>query len=256
MSSDEATVADLDTVVHEPSDAFVESTNVYEFMQTYGIDDYDELIERTTTDVPGEPDSGVEWFWGELPDYLGIDWQREPDATRDDSDGPQFADWYPGGELNIAHNTVDRHAARDSERRNKAACIWEGEEGATRELTYHELHRRSNQVANYLDGVGVEQGDTVALYMPMTPEVIAILYGCFKLGAVAVPIFSGFGVDATATRLEDPEVDVLFTADGFSRRGSRIELKDSADAAIEQAETDVSSVVVYRRFDDTEPPMT
>ena len=256
MSNDETTLADLDTIVHEPDDEFVESTNVYDFMQTYGIDDYDELVERTTTEVAGEPDSGIEWFWEELPDYLDIDWQREPDATRDNSDGPQFTDWYPGGKLNIAHNTVDRHAARDSERRNKVACIWEGEDGETRELTYHELYRRSNQVANYLDSVGIEGGDTVALYMPMTPEIIAILYGCFKIGAIAVPIFSGFGVDATATRIEDPEVDVLFTADGFSRRGSRIGLKDSADEALAQADTSVSNVVVYRRFEDSEPSMT
>jgi acetyl-CoA synthetase len=102
-------------------------------------------------------------------------------------------------------------------------------------------------VANYLDAVGVETGDTVALYMPMVPEVVSILYGCFEVGAVAVPIFSGFGVDATATRLRDPGCSVLFTADGFYRRGSEVTLKDTADAAI--AETDcVENVVVYDRL--------
>ncbi|PSP57338.1 acetyl-CoA synthetase [Halobacteriales archaeon QH_7_66_36] len=252
MSDDGTALAELDRTVHEPSAAFVESTNVRAFMDEYGIDDREELIERTTTDIDGEPASGVDWFWGELPDYLGLDWYEEPDAVRDDADGPQFTDWYPGGELNIAHNTVDRHAARDSERRNKVACIWEGEEGTTRDVTFHELHRRSNQVANYLDERGIEKGDTVGLYMPMVPEVIAILYGCFKIGAVAVPIFSGFGVDATATRIGDPEVDALFTADGFSRRGSTVTLKDAADEALDEAATPVENVVVYRRFDDSE----
>ena len=252
MSDDGTALAELDRTVHEPSPAFVESTNVRAFMDEYGIDDREELIERTTTDIDGEPASGVDWFWGELPDYLGLDWYEEPDAVRDDADGPQFTDWYPGGELNIAHNTVDRHAARDSERRNKVACIWEGEEGTTRDVTFHELHRRSNQVANYLDERGIEKGDTVGLYMPMVPEVIAILYGCFKIGAVAVPIFSGFGVDATATRIGDPEVDALFTADGFSRRGSTVTLKDAADEALDEAATPVENVVVYRRFDDSE----
>ena len=252
MSDDGTALAELDRTVHEPSAAFVESTNVRAFMDEYGIDDREELIERTTTDIDGEPASGVDWFWGELPDYLGLDWYEEPDAVRDDADGPQFTDWYPGGELNIAHNTVDRHAARDSERRNKVACIWEGEEGTTRDVTFHELHRRSNQVANYLDERDVGKDDTVGLYMPMVPEVIAILYGCFKIGAVAVPIFSGFGVDATATRIEDPEVDALFTADGFSRRGSTVTLKDAADEALDEAATPVENVVVYRRFDDSE----
>ncbi|WP_254838355.1 AMP-binding protein [Natronomonas marina] len=239
---------EFDEVVYEPDEAFVESTNVHAFMQEYGIDDYEELIERTTSEV--------EWFWDELPDYLGIEWYEPYDAVRDDTDGPQFTDWYPGGELNVAHNTVDRHAARDEERRNKVACIWEGEDGETRDFTYHELARTSNQVASYLESVGVETGDTVALYMPMVPEVISILYGCFKAGAIAVPIFSGFGVEATATRIEDPEADVLFTADGFYRRGSQVTLKDTADEAIDEADHDVTDVVVYRRFEDGDPDMT
>jgi acetyl-CoA synthetase len=249
-------LGEFDEVVHEPSREFVESTNVWEFMQAHDIEDYDELIARTTGDVDGVDASGIDWFWDELVDHLGIDFYEEYDAVRDDTDGPQFSDWYPGGEINIAHNTVDRHAARDSPTRNRVALIWEGEDGEVREVTYHELKRESDKVANYLEAQGVETGDRVGLYMPMVPEVVSILYGCFKVGAIAVPIFSGFGVDATATRLEDPEVDVLFTADGFYRRGDRMTLKDAADEAIADADHDVHSVVVYRRWDDSDPPMT
>ena len=197
------------SVVHEPSREFVESTNVYEFMQAYGIDDYDELIRRTTESVDGVEASGVEWFWDTVPEYLDIDFYEPYDAVRDDSDGPQFSEWYPGGEINLAHNVTDRHAAADAETRNSVACIFEGEPGDVREVTYHELARQSNKVANYLESVGVETGDTVGLYMPMVPEVISILYGCFKVGAVAVPIFSGFGVEATATRIADSYTDQL-----------------------------------------------
>jgi acetyl-CoA synthetase len=250
---------DIDEVVHEPSQEFVESTNVWQFMQEYGIDDYDDLIARTTTDVDGEPESGVEWFWDELVDYLDVEFYEDYDTVRDDSDGPQFSDWYPGGELNAAHNVVDRHAAADDERRNKVATIWEGEDGDVREVTYHELHRQANKVANALEERGIETGDTVGLYMPMVPEVVSILYGCFKVGAIAVPIFSGFGVDATATRIEDPECSVLFTGDGFLRRGDPVTLKGTADDAIDQVETDVESVVVYDRLGlagDEEIPWT
>ncbi|MDG5817430.1 AMP-binding protein [Natronococcus sp. A-GB7] len=238
---------DVDEIVHEPDEAFVESTNVAAFMREYGIDDYEALIERTTTELEDEPESGVDWFWDELVDYLGIEFYEEYDEVRDDGEGPQFTDWYPGGELNLAHNVADRHAARDEERRNKVATIWEGEDGEIREITYHELRRQSNQVANALEERGIETGDTVGLYMPMVPEVAAILYGCFKVGAIAVPIFSGFGVDATATRIADSECSVLFTGDGFYRRGSPVRLKGSADEAIEEAGY-VEDVIVFDRL--------
>ncbi|WP_411963501.1 AMP-binding protein [Haloferax sp. YSMS24] len=244
-------VPDTDTVVHEPDPAFVADANVTRFMRQYDIEDYDELIERTTTEKPGVNASGVEWFWDELIDYLDIDFYEPYDEVRDDSDGPQFSDWYPGGEINVAHNVLDRHAAVDSPNRNRVACIWEGEDGDVVQRTYHDLYREANRVANVLESYGVETGDTVGLYMPMVPEVISILYGCFKVGAIAVPIFSGFGVDATATRLEDPECSVLFTADGFYRRGSEVRLKETADEAIEEAGC-VEHTVVYRRFEDSD----
>ena len=216
-------------------------------MQAYGIEDYDDLIARTTGEVEGEPESGVEWFWDEVVDYLGIDFYEAYETVRDNTDGPQFTEWYPGGELNIAHNTLDRHAAVDSGTRNHVATIWEGEDGDVREVTYHELHRQANRVANALEARGIETGDTVGLYMPMVPEVVSILYGCFKVGAIAVPIFSGFGVDATATRIEDSECSVLFTGDGFYRRGDPVYLKKTADQAIEQA-GHVEHTIVYDRL--------
>ncbi|WP_254543396.1 AMP-binding protein [Halomarina pelagica] len=249
-----SSLPDLDEIVYEPSEETVESTNVAAFMREFDIDTYDELIERSRD---------VEWFWDVLSDYLGIEWYEDYDAVRDDSDGPQFSRWYVGGSLNVAHNTVDRHAAVDDERRNKVAVIWEGEDGGVsaseasggssdssdgvREVTYHELCRQSNQVANALEERGVGTGDTVGLYMPMVPEVVSILYGCFKVGAIAVPIFSGFGVDATATRIADSECSVLFTGDGFYRRGKEVLLKGTADEAIEQA-GHVEHTIVFERL--------
>jgi acetyl-CoA synthetase len=267
---------ELDDVVHEPTREFVESTNVWQFMQTFGIDDYDELIRRTTTDIDGVEASGVDWFWDELVDYLHIDFFEPYDAVRETEtrtvettdghteayDGPQFTDWYPGGRINAAHNAVDRHAAPDTDVRNQVALLWEDEPGDVRQVTYHDLYEQSNRVANYLESVGVGTGDTVGLYMPMVPEVASIFYGCLKVGAIAVPIFSGFGVDATATRLADADCSVLFTGDGFYRRGSTVELKDTADEAIEQARTEVDGdgvehTVVYDRIgmvDDPDEP--
>ncbi len=228
-----------DDIAYDPPPSVVEQTNVYQFMQQFGIETYEELIERTCGDI--------EWFWDEVIDYLNIEFYEPYDEVRDDSDGPQFSRWYPGGELNIAHNVVDRHARTDSGTRNHVATIWEGEDGEVREQTFHELYRETNRVASYLESVGVDTGDTVGLYMPMVPEIVPILYGCFKVGAIAVPIFSGFGAEATATRIEDAECRVLFTGDGFYRRGDEVRLKPTADEAIEAAGY-VEHVVVYDRL--------
>jgi acetyl-CoA synthetase len=243
---------EIDTIRHEPDEEFVASTNVAQFMKQHGIADLQELRTRTTTELPDEPDSGVDWFWDTIVDELGIEFYEDYETVRDDSKGPQFSEWYPGGKLNIAHNVVDRHAARDNGARNTVACTWEGEPGEVRELTYHELHRQTNMVANALEERGIEAGDTVGLYMPMVPEVIAILYGCFKIGAVAVPIFSGFGVEATATRIEDAECSVLFTGDGFYRRGDEVLLKETADEAIAEA-GHVEDTIVYDRLGASDP---
>ncbi|RKS77964.1 acetyl-CoA synthetase [Haloarcula quadrata] len=241
----------LDEVRYEPSETFVTESNVYAFMQKHGIEEFEELHRRTVTDIDGEPASGLDWFWDEIVDYLDLEFYEEYEQVRDDTDGPQFTDWYVGGELNIAHNVVDRHAAPDAANRNTIATLWEGEDGTVREITYHELHQQANRIANALEARGIGPGDTVGLYMPMVPEIVPLLYGCFKVGAIAVPIFSGFGVDATATRIEDAECSVLFTGDGFYRRGSEIDLKSAADEAIEAA-GHVEHTIVYNRLGSTE----
>jgi acetyl-CoA synthetase len=241
------TLEDIDEIVYEPDEKFLEGSNVAEFMRKHDIEDFEELHRRSTTEIEGEPASGLDWFWDEVVDHLGLEFYEDYDTVMDDSDGPQFTDWYIGGELNIAHSVLDRHAQPDSPERNNVACIWEGEDGEIREVTFHELHRQSNKVANALEARGLDTGDTVGLYMPMVPEVISILYGCFKVGAIAVPIFSGFGVDATATRIADAECSVLFTGDGFYRRGDEITLKEAADEAIEEA-GHVEHTIVYDRL--------
>ncbi|MFB6298034.1 MAG: AMP-binding protein [Salinirussus sp.] len=238
---------DIDRVAYEPDEAFAEASNVAAFMRKHGIESYDELHERSVREIEGVEASGLDWFWGEVVDHLDLEFYEPYDRVRDATDGPQFTEWYPGGELNIAHNVVDRHAAVDSPARNTVATIWEGEDGEVREQTYHELHREANQVANCLAERGIETGDTVGLYMPMVPEIVPLLYGCFKIGAIAVPIFSGFGVDATATRIADAECSVLVTGDGFYRRGEEIHLKPQADEAIAEA-GHVEHTVVYDRL--------
>ena len=236
-----------DQIAYEPSESFVERSNVARFMEKHDIDDFETLHRRSTTVVDGVTASGLEWFWDEVVEHLGLEFDEPYDAVRDATRGPQFTEWYVGGELNIAHNVLDRHASPDAPARNAVATIWEGEDGEVREMTYHELHREANQVANALEARGIETGDTVGLYMPMVPAVVSILYGCFMVGAIAVPIFSGFGVDATAKRIDDAECSVLFTGDGFYRRGEEVLLKPQADEAIDEA-GQVEQTIVYDRL--------
>jgi acetyl-CoA synthetase len=244
-------IDDTGEVAYEPTEEFVAESNVAAFMAEHDIADFEELHERTVREVEGVDASGLDWFWDEVVDHLDLAFDEDYDRVRDASEGPQFTDWYVGGQLNIAHNVLDRHAQPDSPTRNKVACIWEGEPGDVREITYHELHRQTNKVANALEARGVGTGDTVGLYMPMVPEVISILYGCFKVGAIAVPIFSGFGVDATATRIEDSACSVLFTGDGFYRRGEEVRLKEAADEAIAEA-GHVEHTIVFDRLGSAE----
>jgi len=187
----------------------------------YGIDDYEDLIARTTSGIDGEPASGVDWFWDEIVDYLDIDFYTEYDAVRERQ------------RRAAVHRLVPRRRdQRRAQRRRPTRCRRLAEPQPSRaDLGGRARRYQGSHVPRtgptdqprrqLLESVGIETGDTVGLYMPMVPEVVSILYGCLKVGAIAVPIFSGFGTEATATRIADAEPSVLFTGDGFYRRGAR-----------------------------------
>ena len=150
---------------------------------------------------------------------MRVEWFEPYRQVLDASRGPEWTQWFTGGRLNIAHNCLDRWAETD-----RVACLWEAENGATGAVTFREVRDQANRVANGLRALGLVAGDRVALCLPMVPEILAILYGCFKAGFTVVPIFAGFGPGAIATRLEDSGARVLFTADLLERRGKRIPL--------------------------------
>ena len=224
-----------ESFIWEPSQEFIERTNVYRFMQRLGITAYQDFI-RYSQDH-------LEQFWDEMAHELGIEWFEPYHQVLDASRGVEWARWFTGGKLNIAWNCLDRHAGGPG--RDRPAVIWEGEDGSSRSLTFGELQRETDRLANALRALGLAPGDRVALYMPMVPEVVMILYACFKLGLIAVPIFSGFGYAAVAVRLQDSGARVLFTADSLERRGRTIPLKQKADEALAEGSA-VEKVVVLR----------
>ena len=148
------------------------------------------------------------------------------------SRGPAWATWFTGGTVNLAHNCVDRWAERTPD---ALAVVWEGDEGpeagAVRRVTYAELREMADRLAHGLRSLGVGPGDAVGIFLPMAPETVAATLACAKVGAVYLPIFSGYAADAVATRLADAEAKVLITADGFPRRGKDVAMKETADAA-------------------------
>jgi acetyl-CoA synthetase len=155
--------------------------------------------------------------------------------------------WFVGATLNITESCLDRH--QKTATRNKAAIVWEGELGATRTLTYSELHRKTVAFAAALKKHGVEKGDRVAIYMGMVPEVVVAMLACARLGAVHTVIFGGFAPDAIKDRIHDSQAKIVITQDAGYRRGSVLPLKETVDRALEKPETAcVERVFVYEHL--------
>jgi acetyl-CoA synthetase len=172
-----------------------------------------------------------------------ISWS-EPFHTTLEWDLP-FAKWFLGGKLNVTYNCVDRHV--ENGLGDKVAYHWIGEPGDTRTLTFADLQRETSKAANALIELGVREGDRVAIYMPMIPELPIAMLACARIGAPHTVVFGGFSSEALADRLNDSGAKVLITADGGWRRGKAVELKAAADVACETAPT-VEAVIVASRL--------
>jgi acetyl-CoA synthetase len=184
-----------------------------------------------------------EWFWDAVVGDLGLVFDQPYERVLDASGGIEWPRWFPGGTLNLATSCVDRWAASAPE---LAAVHWEGEDGSRRSLTYRELRILSDRAAHGLESMGVGAGDVVGIFLPMIPEAAVAFYACAKLGAIAMPMFSGFEATPIASRLVDSGARVLITADGCYRRGSVVNMKEIADKAAESAPALQRMIVVQR----------
>ena len=199
-------------VIWEPTPEVLERANVVRLMRRLGFDDYRALVRRSAEDP--------EWFWPAVVEDLGLEffepWREVVDLSR----GPEWGTWFVGGKLNVAWNCVHRWAA--GPRALAQAAIFQGEDGQRRSLTFAELSDRVVRLAEALVRLGVEPGDRVAIYLPMSPEAAIASHACAHMGAVQVPIFSGFAAPAVAQRLQDSEAKVALTAATSLRRGREI----------------------------------
>ena len=168
----------------------------------------------------------------------------------DESKAP-FYRWFVGGKTNLSYNCLDRHL--DSPTRHKAALVWEGEPGDRRVLTYGDLARDVCVFANALKKLGLRKGDRVAIYLPMTPELVISMLACARIGAVHTVIFAGFSAESIRDRVQDCQAKLVITGDGGWRRGKVLPLKDTVDEALADAPSVKYVVVVRRNLDSPFP---
>jgi acetyl-CoA synthetase len=206
----------------------IEETNLGRFMAAHNLglrhvpDEFEQLYEKSVE----EP----QWFWNEIVQWLDIKFRTPYTEVLNTDNGIAWATWFTGGQL----NAVDTLLSGEAER---TAIVWEGEDGAVREWSQEELIRQVSGVANALRDAGVGVGDAVGIFMPMLPETVAALLGVMAVGAVFLPLFSGYGAAAVASRLQDAEAKALLTATSASRRGKTVDMISVAEDAIAQCPT-------------------
>jgi len=227
-------------IVWRPTAEHIEHANLTKFMRAYQIESFEELMRRSTEDVA--------WFSDALLKFLDIRFYEPYTQVVDLSGGIIRPKWCIGGKLNIVHNCLDKYIGTSTE--HQPALMWEGEDGATRSLTYRELFQEVNKAANALRSLGLGPGDAIGIYMPMVPEIAVALLAIAKIGGIILPLFSGFGVNAIVDRLADADAKALFTADGVVRRNKTIPMKPVVDDAARLIPT-LEHMIVLRQIGES-----
>ncbi len=199
--------------------------------------EYEQLYNRSMKDIEAfwaaEAREHLHWF---KPFTKTLTW-NEPNA-----------EWFADGETNASFNCLDAHIKNG--KGGRRAIVWEGEPGEMRELTYAQLHEEVCRAANMLKGLGVQRGDVVSIYMPMTPELAIAMLACARIGAVHSVIFAGFSSEAVADRNNDAKAKIQITSDGLYRRGKVLPLKQTIDEALAKSPTIEKCVVLKRVGND------
>ncbi|MFP3915471.1 MAG: AMP-binding protein, partial [Actinomycetota bacterium] len=213
-----------DPIVWTADERRAAGTHTARFMRDHGAGSYQELVDRSQRDP--------ETFWDAVVRYLGIPFVTPYQTVMEAERGPEWATWFTDGTLNLSAACADRWAG---ETPDGLALISEHEDGKSTSLTFAQLTDRVSRLAGGLVRLGVDQGDAVAVFLPMSSQAVIALLAVARIGAIFIPIFSGYAPHAVARRLEDPRPKVLICADGFTRRGRPVEMKEVADEAAEIA---------------------
>jgi len=215
--------------IFPPSEEFSKGAHIK------SLAEYEEMYRRSIEN----PDD----FWAEMAEKNLFWFKKWDKVTESDFNKPEIK-WFTGGKLNVSYNCLDRHLKTN--RKNKAALIWEAENGENKIFTYQELHRLVCRFANLLKKSGVKKGDRVVFYLPMIPELAIGMLACSRIGAVHGVVFGGFSASALRGRINDCGAKVLITSDGSFRSGKVIPLKKNADIAMEDTPT-IQKCLVFKR---------
>jgi len=222
-----------DGFVWHPPKELCEKSNLRAFLDEHGLADYNALLERADDDPA--------WFWNTVAQRLHF--FRPYEQVLDTARGVPFTRWCVGGTTNVVASCVERH--RDTPVWEKEALVWEGEGGEVRRITYRDLSARIDALAAGLRREGCGRGDVVGLFLPNISEAIVAFFAVAKIGAIALPMFSGFGAGALIDRLGNAGARFVITADGTWRRGAVVALKATLDEAA-SALPDLARVIVVR----------
>lgn len=222
----------------QPNTALSEASNAAAFMRALGVDSWEAMVRCGDED----PDR----FHRALLDHVGFRFYRPYHTVVDESRGPAWARWCVGGTTNVVLNVIDRW--RGTPTYDKPLLDWEGEDGARRTLTYRAVDREVCRLAGGLRALGLGPGDVVAIYLPNVPEAVVAMLAIAKIGAVVMPLFSGFGADAVATRLAISGAKAVITIDASMRRGKLVNAKAVVDEAAALS-PDLKHVIVLRHAD-------
>ncbi|HBV76229.1 MULTISPECIES: acetate--CoA ligase [Vibrio] len=184
-------------------------------------------------------------FWGKHGKIL--DWMKPFTQVKNTSFEPGNIDikWFEDGQLNVSANCIDRHLA---ERGDEVAIIWEGDNtNDDAQITFKQLHEKVCRFSNVLKAQGIKKGDVVCLYMPMVPEAAVAMLACTRIGAIHTVVFGGFSPEALSGRIIDSNAKLVVTADEGVRGGRAVPLKANVDQALKNPDTNISSVVVFKR---------
>jgi acetyl-CoA synthetase len=213
--------------VWHPTPELIAQSNLQRFIEKHALGSYGELMRRSTTDIA--------WFWDTVLHDLDIRFYRPYSQVLDLTEGKPWARWCVDGEMNIVHNMLDKYAGTEID--NRLAIKSEIEDGTTRTVTYKALREQVDEMAGALRGLGLGKGDAIGVFMPMVPEIVIAMLAIIKIGAIFLPLFSGFGAAAIVSRLRDADAKALITAAGTYRRGKFCPMKPVADDAAAQIPT-------------------
>ncbi|HEX9927433.1 MAG TPA: AMP-binding protein [Pyrinomonadaceae bacterium] len=223
-------------VAWRPTEDVIKRAQLTKFIKQVGARDFNDLYRKSI--------ENVEWFTGEVLKFLDIRFNPPYEKLLDLSDGIQFPHWCVGGGLNITEMCLDRW--QTGEMKDQPAIIWEGEEGAVQEISYDQLQDQVEVCAKALRFHGLGKGDAVGIHLPMIVETVVALLAINRIGAIAVPVFSGYGSEAIASRLNAVKAKALFTCDGFPRRGKNFHALTIAVKAFDECPTIEKLIIINR----------